>query len=189
MFPFGVVWSLHSVKVVQSATTPVGRSLCSLTLLTSFSLIGYETSLCHCQNGVASYTISAKWKLVSVVSLNPVRAHLQTHSVCLTVLSEIHRLHITDIQSIYFFASSLNLANKIYQNCGCNLVPPYGLILPSCAWTAIQAWQMVLCLRLLRLCLRLPYKLGGQVPPSVGRPTGSLPPSGRMNSWGQKAPS
>lgn len=33
------------------------------------------------------------------------------------------------------------------------------------------------------------YKLGGQVPPSVGRPTGSLPPSGRMNSWGQKAPS
>lgn len=29
----------------------------------------------------------------------------------------------------------------------------------------------------------------GQVPPSVGRPTGSLPPSGRMNSWGQKAPS
>lgn len=44
-------------------------------------------------------------------------------------------------------------------------------------------------LGLLRHSLRLPYKLGGQVPPSVGRPTGSLPPSGRMNSWGQKAPS
>ena len=36
----GECGSLHSVKVVQSATTPVGRSLCSLTLLTAFSLFG-----------------------------------------------------------------------------------------------------------------------------------------------------
>lgn len=41
----GQCGSLHSVKVVQSATTPVGRSLCSLTRLTAFSLFGSPSFL------------------------------------------------------------------------------------------------------------------------------------------------
>lgn len=52
-----------------------------------------------------------------------------------------------------------------------HLTPPYGLILPSCAWTAIQAWQNDICLRLLRRCLRLPYyKLGNRRFPGLWPP-------------------
>ena len=54
-----------------------------------------------------------------------------------------------------------------------HLTPPYGLILPSCAWTAIQAWQIVVCQACRRGILWTPLnKLGNQE--DSPSPTGSL---------------
>lgn len=87
------------------------------------------------------------------------------------------------------------LANKIYQNCVA-ILAPLRLRLAYLARVGTLDCHTSLAVVACHRCASLPegfplwtpLQARGTSPPSFGRPTGSLPPFGRMNSWGQKAP-